>query len=256
MQRSVVNDRGGSVLASAAWEIYGSPKVLGLLASLSALIAIAGPFGTEWSYVEAQRYLYWGLIVFVTVYPVTVVMRVVQRWRRVRPAAQIAFAAFVSALPVAGAVVVIGLIFGFGPSVEGTAWLYGQCALMILAILIAMSLAEHTPSSAADAGQPAILRRVPGAKRGRLLRLTAQDHYVEIVTDRGVTLAPMRLRDAIAEAAPVEGAQVHRSHWVAKAAVAGRRAVGGRMHLLLSDGAGVPVGRTFRAQAKKAGVIV
>ena len=100
-----------------------------------------------------------------------------------------------------------------------------------------------------------ILNRLPGACRGNLIRLTAQDHYVEVVTDRGRALVAMRLRDAITEVGPINGTQVHRSHWVARDAVIGRYTVDRTTRLRLADGSTVPVGRTFREPAKRAGVL-
>jgi len=92
------------------------------------------------------------------------------------------------------------------------------------------------------------------ARRGRLIRLAAQDHYVEVVTARGRTLVAMRFRDAMAEAAPEPGLQVHRSHWVALNAVAGRCRDGERSGILLSDESVVPIGRTFRSAVRQMGL--
>lgn len=116
--------------------------------------------------------------------------------------------------------------------------------------------APATGSGAAD-GPPgaAILRRLPPAKRGELLRLSMQDHYVEIVTEAGSDLALLRLTDAMAEAAPTPGLQVHRSHWVAEGAVAGARREGGRLRLTLVDGSSVPVSRGRTAALREAGWI-
>ncbi|MFO7856013.1 MAG: LytTR family DNA-binding domain-containing protein [Paracoccaceae bacterium] len=116
-----------------------------------------------------------------------------------------------------------------------------------------------TPETGAGAGDdtpaPAILRRLAPAKRGGLLRLSMQDHYVEIVTEAGSDLALLRLSDAMAEAAPTPGLQVHRSHWVAEKAVAGVRRDGGRMRLTLVDGSSVPVSRGRMAALREAGWI-
>ncbi len=52
----------------------------------------------------------------------------------------------------------------------------------------------------------------------------------------GAELCLMRLNDAIAEAAPEEGLQIHRSHWVAKSAVEGLETKGGSGQVRLVDG--------------------
>lgn len=46
-----------------------------------------------------------------------------------------------------------------------------------------------------------------------------EDRYLRIHTDGGSDLILMRLRDAVGELAGADGLQVHRSFWVARAAV-------------------------------------
>jgi DNA-binding LytR/AlgR family response regulator len=55
----------------------------------------------------------------------------------------------------------------------------------------------------------------------------------------------MRLADAVDELDGIEGAQVHRSWWVARDAIADARRGDGRATLTLKDGSEVPVSRTY-----------
>jgi DNA-binding LytR/AlgR family response regulator len=80
-----------------------------------------------------------------------------------------------------------------------------------------------------------------------------QDHYVEIVTEAGAHLVLLRLSDAMAEAAPTPGLQVHRSHWVAERAVAGAKREDGRLRLVLVDGTEIPVSRGRARAVREAG---
>ena len=109
------------------------------------------------------------------------------------------------------------------------------------------------PPAARPAAEPPILSRLPAAKRGALVRLSMQDHYVEIVTEAGAEMALLRLSDAIAEAAPEPGLQVHRSHWVARSALRGHRRDRARLWLRLSDGTEIPVARARVAALETAG---
>jgi DNA-binding LytR/AlgR family response regulator len=104
-------------------------------------------------------------------------------------------------------------------------------------------------------GGAAILRRLPLERRGRLVRLAVQDHYVEVHTERGMHLLLMRLSDAIDEAEGVPGLRVHRSHWVALESIAAARREGGRVVLVLRDGATVPVSRAHVTELREAGVL-
>ena len=104
----------------------------------------------------------------------------------------------------------------------------------------------------ADAARPPgeppgapFLDRIP-ARLGRdLLHLHMQDHYVEVHTGEGSDLLLLRFRDALREVGGLDGAQVHRSHWVARAAVAGVERRNGRIALRLVNGRLVPVSRSF-----------
>lgn len=49
--------------------------------------------------------------------------------------------------------------------------------------------------------------------------------------------------------------QVHRSHWIAQKAVTKPRREKGRDMLVMSDGAAVPVSRSYRAAAQQAGFL-
>ncbi|MBP2313657.1 LytTR family DNA-binding domain-containing protein [Azospirillum soli] len=102
--------------------------------------------------------------------------------------------------------------------------------------------------------EPAFLARIP-AKLGRdLLALEMEDHYVRVHTPEGSDLILMRMRDAVAELTGLEGLQVHRSYWVAAAAVTGvERKPDGKMTLRLSNGLRVPVSRSYAADVRAAG---
>lgn len=104
---------------------------------------------------------------------------------------------------------------------------------------------------AAASGTP-LLDRLPANKRGRLLHLQMRDHYLEIHTDRGSDLVLMRFGDALKELGETEGMQVHRSHWIARAALqkVSRRA--SRTVALLKDGTEVPVSRRFAKALREA----
>jgi len=63
----------------------------------------------------------------------------------------------------------------------------------------------------------------------------------------------MRLADALTELEGMEGAQVHRSWWVAKAAVVDAERGNGRAALTIRSGAVAPVSRTYARALRAAG---
>ena len=100
--------------------------------------------------------------------------------------------------------------------------------------------------------RPALIDRLPVDKRGTLVRLEVQDHYVLVVTSRGSELLLMRLGDAIAETGGA-GQQIHRSHWVADDGVRALARQGGRTPRLVVetvDGQSLPVSRTYAADVR------
>ncbi len=96
--------------------------------------------------------------------------------------------------------------------------------------------------------------RLPHRLRGAgILAVHGEDHFVRIHTVRGEHLIWMRLGDAIAELAGLEGRQTHRSWWVAKSAVAEIRRGNGRAVLTLSNGVEAPVSRRFAPSLREDG---
>ena len=81
--------------------------------------------------------------------------------------------------------------------------------------------------------------------------MQSEDHYLRLHTSLGQELILMRLSDAVAELEGVEGAQVHRSWWVARAAIAQARRGEGRATLTLKDGSEVPVSRTYARRLRE-----
>lgn len=109
----------------------------------------------------------------------------------------------------------------------------------------------------AGPGQPERVRfldRLPPKLRGaRLIAVESEDHYLRLHTDRGSDLILMRLSDAVAELEGLEGAQTHRSWWVAKDAVRGAERGDGRATLTLQGGLSAPVSRRYSRALREAG---
>ena len=118
----------------------------------------------------------------------------------------------------------------------------------------ASNVAQASPASRATAGRPALLDRLPVAKRGSLIRLEVQDHYVLVVTASGTELLLMRLGDAIAETGDDTGRQIHRSHWVSDAGVSSIIREGGknpRLAVETTDGQLLSVSRSHMAGVRE-----
>ncbi|GGB26583.1 LytR family transcriptional regulator [Sphingomonas metalli] len=131
-------------------------------------------------------------------------------------------------------------------------WFVGQRRVRVeAAVPEALAAAQAAP--APSAALPRFVDRLPPHLGRDLLALEMEDHYVRAHTALGSTLILMRMRDAVAELDGAEGAQVHRSWWVARHAVAATRREGRNVRLALVNGAEAPVARDMAAALRVAG---
>ena len=240
---------------------------IGLLLA-TILLTVSGPFGTFERFNVGQRLAYWAIMVVVsyltgqgaTAFFIELLReRIAQKWPRVL------LAGVLAALPVTLVVILVEAIASqhFDLTLAVTLWLYVTIVTLVLVVALvvirelmadagARSAAVET--SDARSAPPPILTRVPLPQRGALLALVVEDHYVDVVTDKGTTLVLMRLADAIREAGGVPGLQIHRSHWVATEAVVKAHRSDGKLLLELRNGMRLPVSRSYMAAAKAAGL--
>ncbi len=81
---------------------------------------------------------------------------------------------------------------------------------------------------------------------GELQSVEAQEHYVQLISSEESRMVLYRFSDVVRQLSGSGGIRVHRSHWVAHAAVKGVLIQGQTMKLELHDGRRIPVSRTFR----------
>ena len=208
------------------------------------------------------RLLYW-LIVMETGAVIGVgVTTGIQAWGRLQrhPALEVLAISVLIALPLTLAVVGAGMIIlGMPqPSLRGVLrnfLLVAFVSAIITAITYAIgsrrkaiiALAAVDPAlSTGSVIDNRFRERLPlHLRSGRILALVSEDHYLRVYTDGGNTMILMRLSDAIAELGAENGAQTHRSWWVARDAVSKAVRADGKALLTLSDGTEAPVSRTY-----------
>ncbi len=105
----------------------------------------------------------------------------------------------------------------------------------------------HAATVAIDEKLAGFFESIEPALDGNIYSIEAQEHYVRVVTDSEARMVLYRFSDAVRQIPSELGMQVHRSHWVAHAAVKSLVVKGQGIKLLLQDGKSVPVSRTFRA---------
>ena len=128
------------------------------------------------------------------------------------------------------------------------------CLAMLALTVLSQGVPHQTHAAPQGAPVPAFLKRLPPKLQGAELHaVQAEDHYLRLHTSAGQDIILMRLADALSELDGLEGARVHRSWWVARAAVIAVERGEGRAAFTLKSGAVAPVSRTFARALREAG---
>lgn len=222
-----------------------------------------GPFGTMYLLATVPRFFYWAFVVAVSIgfdfairhywlvssiagYLLRRAVFVLILGVFIFSVNAVAFATWggTSTLPVA-----IGYVLVVSLCIEAA-------VALIMMHLGKNSPADTDPEQANElhdltqSGVEAILQKLPEEKRGDLLRLEAQGHYLRVVTSLGEELILMRLKDALALLPPGLGLQVHRSHWVASSAVLQVKQVAKKLVVSCEGGINIPVSRARQAEVE------
>ncbi|MCY4608267.1 MAG: LytTR family DNA-binding domain-containing protein [bacterium] len=229
-----------------------------------AFFSWLGPFGTATRLEPGVLVVYWTMaiagnwLIALTTVPFAIRLFL----QAGKPAlAGIAAGSAIAALPGTGLVWILewGLA-GTTASATMLTWLYGCVVVvhLVLAFLtwrlveLPLQGREENAAPPPPARAP-FLSRLPARLGEDLLHLHMQDHYVEAATPEGSELVLLRFRDALREVEILDGMQVHRSHWVARSAVSRVVRRDGRILLELSNGAKVPVSRSFQPALRAKG---
>ena len=238
-------------------------KHLAAIVALSALATLGGPFDTLTRFEPGPRFLYWLGMLSLAWGQWVLLTRLLHRWTSANPwpagvvgtVASFLFAALMAVeilwlqrwLPEAPA-----------PSpVRTYLWIVAITLAICWLTQLLLRLIPHkpwTPAGQPEAqGETQFLKRIPGRIAGRLLSLRAEDHYLRVHTTAGDDLILFRLKDALAELAGTDGMRVHRSFWVARAAVDRVEGKGRKVVLILTNGQRVPVSESYLPAVRQAG---
>lgn len=100
-----------------------------------------------------------------------------------------------------------------------------------------------------------MLSRRPDGLTGQIRYLQMEDHYLRVHTEHGDGLVLHRLSDATNDLLETDGLQVHKSWWVARAAISEFRNENRKRSIIASDGTIIPIGRSFEKKLREAGWI-
>ncbi|MDA4845220.1 LytTR family DNA-binding domain-containing protein [Hoeflea poritis] len=246
------------------WRFVSAPKTAVVVAAAGLVLGLSGPFGTYEVMHPLARLVYWELTAFLTFGVGWLNARLIAEHTPARKLGVLpayAVAGLIGGIPIYAVVELINLAGNIGApqDLQSRAILFVYCTafnfcMCMLVAWLYSSAVKALPQETENAA-PRLLRRLPIGLRGPLSHLSMQDHYVEVVTDRGSQLVLMRLADAISETRPVPGLQVHRSHWVALEAVARTRREKERYVVEMKGGAVLPISRSHVQAARAAGLL-
>ncbi|HWU60929.1 MAG TPA: LytTR family DNA-binding domain-containing protein [Ensifer sp.] len=176
-------------------------------------------------------------------------MLIVYSWRGPEPSWAAYLENTAQAFPVA---IVFTLIFWASMRHEKQVRLANEAVALGVALPVAAAAEPATPTQApAPAPEPPpMLSRLKPENRGPILRLSAEDHYTLTVTSRGRELILIRFSDALSEIGDTVGTQIHRSHWIARAAFDALVTKDGKLLARLKDGTELPVSRSYAGEVK------
>lgn len=237
------------------WGPYENARgwLRGLLVSVAGgvFLAFGGAFGSSGAALPA-RLAYWLALMLLGWLWGTIVSGFVFD-RLLRPPAptwlRIAVSSLLIAIPYSAVVAYAGVLT-FGNTYSALE-IPGLIVTVTLITLVMVSInvlidRQASPLTSASAEPPKFLERLPLKLRGaEVWAVEAEDHYLRLHTSKGQDLILMRLSDAITELEGIEGAQVHRSWWVARDAITAAVRGDGRATLTLKDGAEAPVSRSY-----------
>lgn len=245
------------------------------LLAISVVMAVIGPFGTYNIMGLGDRLIYFGSISLLSWLQIILFaawlgrIEPIDRWPVY---VRMALVGLVGAIPSTAEVIIVQSWLHRPIPWHAYASIYPDNAFLTVVISVGLGLfveqrlraqadaelarvAALPAAGGASSGPPDFFRRIPPALGRDLLALEMEDHYLRIHTAVGSDLILMRLRDALAELGSSRGQQVHRSWWVAKNAVASVERDGQKLVLALRNGLKVPVSKTYRDQAKAAGLV-
>ncbi|MCF6301954.1 MAG: LytTR family transcriptional regulator [Devosiaceae bacterium] len=236
-----------------------SKKTWAIIGMVTLILGFSGPFQTYSLLAFGPRLAYWAVMgvasFWVGSFFGTWAFYASKNWKTIY-AIQFVAIGFAAGIPVAIVVIIlnqVALNYGFNDP-KAMLTLAAYCIGIAMAITGVFHF--YKESATKKAPEPAkVLLRIPVEKRGKLISMSVQDHYVEIVTSRGTHLALVRLSDAISETEGTKGFQIHRSHWVAENAIKSIQRKNGKVFLVAENLLELPVSRTYVKVLKESGLL-
>ncbi|MBV0911724.1 LytTR family DNA-binding domain-containing protein [Anianabacter salinae] len=244
-------------------------EVLLIWAGLTPILVIAGPFGTYDKSILIQSALFWGLVIGLSILFVTMLRvlaaQIVPGRSEARRVAFVTGGMFLLMTPIV--IALDASIFGVRPEVPRIVmsvalvsaalgalrlFLHRTGAIPATVMILSEEASVPAPVPPPPVAAPRLLARL-ACGDAHILALSARSHYVTVRTNHGPETVLLRFSDALEELEGLDGLRIHRSHWVARAAVRHADMGPQKATVRLTDGTVLPVSRTYRDSVEAAG---
>ncbi len=238
-----------------------TPLAIWLLSTLA--VSLAGPFGTYGILSYTGRAIFWGTVIGLSIV-LGGICRLMSRqlFQHAEPikqdiAAVIAMTVLFTPTLLALMELMVPRYASSRPDTATTVFYVAAISTTIFVIRRLIPGIEPTSYKGIATPQepPRLLRRLPRDFVGPVLRMSVNDHFVDVVTPDETHRIRMRFADAVDEMSGVPGYCTHRSHWVAVDAIKSAEHKNGKVSLQLVNGDIVPVSRKYRCDLEQAGLI-
>jgi len=225
------------------------------------IVVVSGPFGTYEAFTLVGRAIYWTPLIVLALAVSGISCLVAQHWfpKQVHVEHAVLAAGFFFLIYTPVMLIVTGSgVFGRLPEpVSGLHVLAAVAAFSIVLGIWSMVFGTaHLQTAASAVARPRLYMRLPEAGEQWIVRITVQDHYVEVrLSDGGAHRLLMRFKDAVREMDDADGFCVHRSHWVARDAVQSAVKDGPKEFVVMTTGDRIPISKTYRANVVLAGFL-
>jgi hypothetical protein len=111
---------------------------------------------------------------------------------------------------------------------------------------------NSTSTVESDDKQPAFISRLPvHILVSEILAIKAEQHYIRVFTNEREYMVLYRFSDAVSQLDIDLGLQVHRSWWIARAAIQSMRQSAKKFYVVLNNGEEVPVSTPYQGLLKE-----
>ena len=215
------------------------------------LCVLIGPFGTDNSLSFITRIGYWGVVVLsasIIMLGVQVILAKVlglKLWHEALIGSLIFATLYVPLL-----ILINGWVFTESSIAFGSTFVsVFVISLLIYSVVWLAHLNMAVTPVKVGKNISVFQRRLSQPPNSILWAIMAEDHYIRVITSTGEEMILMRFSDALSEVVDIDGIQIHRSIWIARAGVKQIVRESGKLTLTLQNDQKVSASRGFTKAA-------